>query len=342
MPTLVQRIASGPLRSLDEIVDAVDLTTGDVVTRQSRFWVLLFLSMVVATAGIVGDSTATVIGAMIIAPLATPIQGVAAAVVAGDGRRMWGSVGMVVAGSAFVIAGSALLSVILPELKALEDNSQIVARTSPSIIDLVAAAATGFAGAFGIARKDVSDILPGVAIAISLVPPLSVVGVTAAQGEWGDSAGALLLFLANVVAMIVMSSLVFTLLAPRPAVTPDERIRRRRAYAGITAFSIAVVGALGVLTFRVIQLRTWESDARTATERWAQGTGETVVGTAFQGDDLVITLRGSGTRGDEDALLAALEGAVPAGTPVVVTRIAGTRRRIGEVDEGQPTAVAVP
>jgi uncharacterized membrane protein len=68
------RRLTGEARTSQEIREAVDLFVGDVGAKQSRFWLLLVFSTVVATAGVLGDSTATVIGAMIIAPLATPIQ----------------------------------------------------------------------------------------------------------------------------------------------------------------------------------------------------------------------------------------------------------------------------
>jgi hypothetical protein len=94
-----------------------------------------------------------------------------------------------------VVAIGARLAVVLPELSPPADNFQITGRVSPTIVDLVAAGTTGLAGAIAVGRRDIGDILPGVAIAISLVPPLAVVGVTAVDGPWHDALGALLLFL---------------------------------------------------------------------------------------------------------------------------------------------------
>ncbi|MEI7933016.1 MAG: DUF389 domain-containing protein, partial [Alphaproteobacteria bacterium] len=96
--------------------------------------------------------------------------------------------------------------------------------------DLVAAVATGFAGAFALCRRDLSSILPGVAIAISLVPPLGVVGVCVGQGEWQAAFGALVLFVSNVVALVIAGSIVFTICGyarTDAAVT----VKRGRAYA---------------------------------------------------------------------------------------------------------------
>ena len=92
---------------------------------------------------------------------------------------------------------------ILPGNYDLLGNPQISGRTSPGLLDLIAAVATGFAGAIALARRDVAAVLPGVAIAISLVPPLAVVGVCAGQGSFGLATGALLLFLSNILAMVM-------------------------------------------------------------------------------------------------------------------------------------------
>ena len=91
-------------------------------------------------------------------------------------------------------------------------NSQIAGRTSPGLLDLIAAVATGFAGAVAMARRDVAAVLPGVAIAISLVPPLAVVGVCLGQGAFALATGALILFASNLLALVLAGSLVFTVL----------------------------------------------------------------------------------------------------------------------------------
>ena len=79
----------------------------DVRTRLSRFWLLLLLAAIIATAGVGGDSTATVIGAMIVAPLMTPILGIVLAMVLNDRRNLLRSIAMVVAGACVVAAAYA-------------------------------------------------------------------------------------------------------------------------------------------------------------------------------------------------------------------------------------------
>src|SRR5687768_7151531 len=193
-------------RDLDELDDDLNLGSGDRRAKRSAFWTMLVLSAVIASAGVLADSTATVIGAMIIAPLSTPIMGIALSIAVG---RRNGSGAYVVLGGAVVVAIGVVFSLAVPQDVSLLSNSQIASRTSPGLVDLVAAVATGFAGAIALSRRDVAAVLPGVAIAISLVPPLAVVGVCLGQGAPDLAAGALLLFVSNVLAMVAAGVLTF-------------------------------------------------------------------------------------------------------------------------------------
>ena len=117
-------------------------------------------------------------------------------------------------------------------------NSQVAGRVSPKLIDLTAALATGVVGAFALVRSDVSDTLPGVAIAISLVPPLAVVGLTLESGQPTEAAGALLLFATNVAAIIATGTFVLLAFRVRHAVSASGR-----PIAAVSKGTIAVVVA---------------------------------------------------------------------------------------------------
>lgn len=331
MPSGLTGRIGGETRTPQEIRDAVYLFTGDVGAKQSRFWLLLAISTVIATAGIMSDSTATVIGAMIVAPLAIPIQGVGVAISGGEPRPLALSTAMVIGAALVVIALAAALAFILPELKPLADNSQVTGRVSPTLVDLVAAAATGLAGAFAVARRDIADILPGVAIAISLVPPLAVVGVSAEAAQWADALGALILFLTNVLAMIVVGVALYSglgVLRPRAA---DDTFRRRPVYAIIGVVGVVIVGALAASTYRTVQLENWRSEATRVSADWARSHGERLVQVQQEGDQLVLIVAGSSSGTYDRELPLLLRGAIPAGTPVVITRVPRTRRDVGEV-----------
>ncbi len=165
----------------------------------------------IATAGVISDSTATVIGAMIVAPLMTPILGIVLAIVLADRPNLLRSVGMVLAGAAAVI----FLAWLFGHLAAVPidstTSSQVAGRIHPRTVDLIAALATGAVGAVALARSDISDTLPGVAIAISLVPPLAVVGLTLEAGATSEALGALLLFGTNVAAILLSGIVVMTI-----------------------------------------------------------------------------------------------------------------------------------
>lgn len=215
-------------------------------SKQSRFWLLLVLAAVIAAAGVVGDSTATVIGAMIVAPMMIPIQGSMLATVLGDRANLARSVWFVTLGAAVVVAIGFLTGLLDPVPVTAATNSQVASRVTPGLVDLLAALGTGVVGSVALVRKDISDTLPGVAIAISLVPPLSVVGLTLESGVPLQSLGALLLFVTNVTAIVATGLVVLGLERIRVAVGATagrgvERRRNRRAVAIVAAMGIVVL-----------------------------------------------------------------------------------------------------
>ena len=259
---------------LTDLLDQLDLGSGDRVGKRSGFVIMLVLSGIIAAAGVLLDSTATVIGAMIIAPLGTPILGIAAGIVTGRARMVVASLVWVSGAVAAVILIGAAFSIVLPAGTNLDANSQITGRTSPQLMDLVAALATGVAGAFAMSRKDLSAVLPGVAIAISLVPPLAVVGVTLGQGDFDGAFGAFLLFFSNVVALIIAGAIVFTLAGySRDALALPSR--RRRAYTIVTVLTVLTVIPLGLNTVVIVAQATWTARIHAAATEWiADGEGE--------------------------------------------------------------------
>ena len=122
--------------------------------RLSRYWLLLPLSAVIASAGVVSDSTATVIGAMIVAPLMTPILGIVLAVVLSDGANLRRCLLMVMAGAASVVGVGWVAGLFVPYPVVAATNSQVAARVTLQLVDLVAALATGAVGSVALVRSD--------------------------------------------------------------------------------------------------------------------------------------------------------------------------------------------
>ena len=162
---------------VNRIRDLVLYEGSEVKKKIVKFFILVILSSGIATYGLLGNSVAVIIGAMIIAPLMLPIMGLAYSIIAGDIKAMKSSLLLSLGGIIAAIAVGFILTLPLNGAFQPENINQIMIRTSPGLIDLLAALVTGFAGAFAMSRSDVSDTLPGVAIAISLVRPLANVGI---------------------------------------------------------------------------------------------------------------------------------------------------------------------
>lgn len=173
-----------------------------------NFSILLTLATVIATFGLLSNSTATIIGAMIIAPLMIPIISFAYALVIFNVRLINYSLVRLIFGIILTI----LIAFLTTEIIGYRiPSEEILSRTEPTLLDLGVAIGAGIAGAFAKVRRSVSDAIPGVAIAVALVPPLCVVGIGLAVSNFQLSVGALVLFLTNLVGIILMAALIFLL-----------------------------------------------------------------------------------------------------------------------------------
>ncbi len=189
------------------------------------FWLVLFLSGAIATLGLVLDSTAVVIGAMLVAPLLGPLLGLSLALAVGDGRLFVQTAATILLGAAGIVALAALLTWVLP-FTTLTD--EILSRTRPTTLDLAIAVFSGAAGAVVTASREtrLSASIPGVAVAVALVPPLGVAGYGVAMAEWSFVRGALLLFGANLAGIVLSGMLLFLLLGMNRA----EVVQAARAW----------------------------------------------------------------------------------------------------------------
>jgi uncharacterized hydrophobic protein (TIGR00271 family) len=263
-----------------------------------RFVVLLFLSTFIATCGVIGDSVATVIGAMIIAPLMRPIMATAAALVMGDLKRAWSSFLIVLASVSGVIGVAWLLTELsVVTVISIESSSQFSSRISPGLIDLYAAIASGVAGAFALSRDDVADSLPGVAIAISLVPPLCVAGIGLAEGEWAAAGGAFLLFLTNFLSILLAGGGVLALLGLSAVAVKGLKPYARRSAFAVIAIGIALVTIpLGTTTIRVYQQKLIKGETIKVAQEWIQGTEYGIRDVEVAGNQVTLAIYGSGER----------------------------------------------
>jgi uncharacterized hydrophobic protein (TIGR00271 family) len=226
----------------------------DRVRRSARpnidYFVLIVLSAMIATFGLLLNSPAVIIGAMLVAPLMGPIVSTGASIVFGDGRILRRALVSLIQGAVTAIFIAILVTVITPVAAA---TPEVLARTRPNLLDLSVALVSGLAGAYVIARTEVGDALPGVAIAAALMPPVCAVGIGFALGDPGVAFGALLLFAANLVAIVFSSAIMFLLLGVRPfSSAPDSRRYVQRGLLISVVSLIAISIPLGLILFSVV------------------------------------------------------------------------------------------
>lgn len=229
------------------------------------YFVLIGLAAAIAALGLLADSAAVVIGAMLVAPLMSPMAGTGLAMVLGEPRFLRLAVGATMRGTLLALVMGLLVGFI-PLKEPM--TAQVMARTQPTLLDVVVAILSGMAVAYALCRSEATAALPGVAIAAALVPPLSAAGISLANRFYQEFAGALLLFITNFVAISSASALVFLVLGFRPSSAQKERriIRSRSAIiAGV--FLIIITLLVAYTTLRLAQTSTAEANIRQIAEK---------------------------------------------------------------------------
>ncbi len=258
-----------------------------------RFFTLLSLSVAIASFGLLTDSTAVVIGAMLVAPLMTPIQATAASLVMGWEKRQLQSMLLVGIAASWCVALSFGFGLLAPDRGVLP--AEIISRTSPTLLDLGIALAAGAAGAYTLVRKE-SSAIPGVAVAVALVPPLAVVGLTLENNEPHLAAGALLLFVTNFVAIIFAASLILLItgFAPQALLQRNWRLVRRGVITSIVGVIIISI-PLAIHTTQVIDEARADHAVEHAVNIWRDDDSSfDVSDVRVDGDDIEIDLVGPG------------------------------------------------
>ena len=280
------------------------------VRRGSRpsadFFVLITLASAIASLGLLLDSPAVIIGAMLVAPLMTAILGMGMSIVKGEQRFFWQALSTTLRGMLLAIVTGFLVGLVMPGASL---THEALSHASPTLLDLGVALISGAAAAYAISRPDVSAALAGVAIAASLTPPLATVGIGLVLRRWWIAGGALLLFLTNLVSVVAAGGLTFLLLGFRPEMDrPGRIVILRRGFWSVTVLLLLVTIPLGVLTsqsLRELQLNQAIESALEA--ELAQVPGAELVGWQSadeDGDDtlyLDVTIRVPRTLAHEDA-----------------------------------------
>jgi uncharacterized hydrophobic protein (TIGR00271 family) len=291
---LSERDVGDEMRS--EVIDNLYFEAPGSTQKQIGFWVLLVLSTTIATLAILADSTAVVIGAMLVAPLMTPILGVSAGIVNGWMGRVSKAFATVAGGVAISILTAWIVSSWAPHFVPIAANSQVVSRVSPTLLDMMIALAAGAAGAYATVDKRVSASITGVAIAVALVPPLAVVGVTLTTGAYPEAFGAFLLFLTNLVSIILAASIVFVLTGFAVIGRLRENQERMK-----TVFATVLLGAMIILvplaftSEGILTSASRQSSARDVTEAWLEeAEGLQLNRVEVEGNEVSVVITGEG------------------------------------------------
>jgi uncharacterized hydrophobic protein (TIGR00271 family) len=250
------------------------------------YWLQLVVSIGIATLGLVVGSAAVVIGAMLIAPLMTPIIGMAMGLSTGSPFLVLRSAGRILLSVAVAVGGAGVITLMLPFH---ELNAEISARATPTALDLLTAAFCALAGVYAALRpgSDTATTAAGTSIGISLVPPLCASGYGLGTLSFSIAGGSALLFLTNLVAIVAVGTVAFVASGfNRVDVTALEReelargdgapIARRAARRLARLFEskagpalrfimpFALLGAVYVPLRRALDEVAWEVKARRA------------------------------------------------------------------------------
>ncbi|MDO4693542.1 MAG: DUF389 domain-containing protein [Eikenella sp.] len=247
--------APSPLRELFSLhhdqahPDKVDAAIrNNVRVSGTNLWVLMF-AIAIASIGLNVNSTAVIIGAMLISPLMGPIVGMGYGAAVGDVRLIRLAARNMLVFILISLLTATLYFLITPLEQA---QSELLARTQPTLWDVLIAFFGGSAGIVAITRKDGGNVIPGVAIATALMPPLCTAGFGLAHGNWGYFFGASYLFAINCV-FIAFATLIFSRLLklPRRGLVTESTRRMHRAVIFLVV--VAVMLPSSYLAMRLVQ-----------------------------------------------------------------------------------------
>lgn len=208
------------------------------------YWVGLVLSTIIVTFGLLQNSVAVIIGAMLIAPFLRPIKGVAFSIASGKVGNFWRAFNLLLWSTVISVGLSYVFSLIVP-LRV--ETSEILIRTTPNLLDFFIAVASGIIAILALSYSRLSEGIAGVAMAAALLPPLGVVGIELSFRHWDLALGSLLLFFTNILAILVVGTIIFILygFSPHQAETSKRLLQKISVLIGlIVIISIPLFSSL--------------------------------------------------------------------------------------------------
>ena len=211
-----------------------------------NYLVLIVSSCLIATFGLIINSTAVIIGAMIIAPLMLPLRGLPFAALEADLELLRKSFISIFVGSIIAVLSSSLvgLAIGFPSF-----GSEVASRTQPTLIDLLIAIVAGSISGYAKVRPAIGDAIPGTAISVALMPPLCVIGLTLSQGQWQLTRGAILLYLTNLIGITFACLIVYFL----AGYAGSDEVGQKISW-GISIFLVAILAIpLGISFWELLE-----------------------------------------------------------------------------------------
>ena len=235
----------------------VETIRRDVQFKGPNLWALIF-AIFIASIGLSVNSTAVIIGAMLISPLMGPIMGIGLGVAVNDFDLLKKGIKNLLIASVVSILTSALYFSLTP----LHDtNSELLARTNPSLWDVFIALFGGLAGIVALTRKERSNVIPGVAIATALMPPLCTAGFGLAMAKWYFLLGAIYLFFINSL-MICFATILIVKQLKFHKQEFSSKETERRVIRSIWIIVIITITPSIYLAYRIVQRSIFESNAK--------------------------------------------------------------------------------
>ncbi|MGO3045329.1 MAG: TIGR00341 family protein [Psychrobacter celer] len=246
------------------------------------YFIMNILSAIIASYGLVTNSAAVVIGAMLVAMMLGPITGVALAIIDHRMPLLRKSLITVLLGITLVLIVGFIVGWLHKDQPL---TAEILSRTQPTSMDLMIALAGGTAGAYAMVSPHLSVAVVGVAVATALVPPLAASGILFANGEMQLGFGALLLAVTNIIAIQFTNALVLWVLGFRRLVDDDYKSSNYLTFLQRNAVTLLLLGGLG--TYLTINLQTnakqqvFESSVKEAINRYFIDKGNVLTNTQF-------------------------------------------------------------
>ena len=318
--------------------DKIDATIrANTRVTGTNMWVLMF-AIAVSSIGLNVNSTAVVIGAMLISPLMGPIVGMGYGLAVGDTALIRQAVRNIII---FVVISliTATLYFLLTPLK--EAQSEILARTQPTLWDVLIAFFGGSAGIVALTRKEGGNAIPGVAIATALMPPLCTAGYGLAHGNWHYFLGASYLFAINCV-FIAFATLLFSKLLKLPRRGLVKESKRRLHSIIITAVVLAVMIPSGYMASGLVRQEIFNTRANAAIATAKQQEGFFVLRKMlnYRENKVDLIVNGTGNAEKISALLVkSLEASGVKEPKVNVVYAGGNNAKIEELLASQNNSV---